>query len=853
MRNLSKTGAPFLFLIVLLATSCMNPFGRGGDASTGVSGGGSVEVAVATLGAASIVPDVAALVSSYTATLSREGFADVTRSGNQTTFSFPDVAAGRWNVMVEALDENDQVIGRGTATVEVSALEATSVAVSVEPTSEGSGGIDITVTWPLDLIEDVDAATLTPIGSDPIGITAWITEGPTEARYVGAHQSGVYELRMVFQREGVQVATLIVAVQVYDNVATAETIELTEDEIGQPPTPPADRTATGGDNQVTLTWTDASPINDNYELQRKREMDSIWQNLTIDPPLGGTATEYVDNTAVGGTTYNYRIRGTNSFGPVLDSEGWVEFNAVTATTPQLDPPTLTPPDPFVEGGKILLSTNKPNSVRYYYTKDGQTDPTFDSVTLEPGPNTFAVWQYEGIVLNSAGTREIRVLARSDGWLTSGITTQTVTVVDGTIVTNDSKSGAGSLFEAISNATAGSTITFDDDYTIYLGAPSAFDYYLDNDITIDGGSRSVTIDGGRGARHFELVSNISVTIRNIRLWRGKQSTPNLEDGGSIYVNSGADLTLENVHFDENGGGGGAGQFMSGGAIYNDGGTVTIKNTLFEEGTVNRNGGALANTNNGTVTIRDSRFVGNRTGTDNAFEGGGAIYAGAGTTTTIINSLFAENRADNEDGGAIKVSGGGEVIIQGSLFAENYALTAGAIYIDGTSSVQVANSVFANNSIRGDPFFNAQLIRLGDGTADVVGSSFINQQYVNATSIVNSAFGNNDDGDPTLTSSASQETTHSIGPGLSQTTNLDEAAEFVRAPGPGPDGSWGTDDDDWGDMRLVAGSGGIDAGNNDDVSADSTDVDEDGDTGENAPDYAGNVRIGNGTVDMGAAER
>src|SRR5690606_13172794 len=38
------------------------------------------------------------------------------------------------------------------------------------------------------------------------------------------------------------------------------------------------------------------------------------------------------------------------------------------------------------------------------------------------------------------------------------------------------------------------------------------------------------------------------------------------------------------------------------------------------------------------------------------------------------------------------------------------------------------------------------------------------------------------------------------GATCTDVLDEDPRFVRAPSPGPDGVWGTDDDDYGDLRL-----------------------------------------------------
>jgi hypothetical protein len=91
-------------------------------------------------------------------------------------------------------------------------------------------------------------------------------------------------------------------------------------------------------------------------------------------------------------------------------------------------------------------------------------------------------------------------------------------------------------------------------------------------------------------------------------------------------------------------------------------------------------------------------------------------------------------------------------------------------------------------------------------------------------------------------------------------------FVRPTSIGPDGFWGSPDDDWGDLRLLPFSPCVDAGSNADVPTDMADLDGDGDTAEPLPlDRAGAARFlddpqtantGSGTspiVDMGAYER
>src|SRR5690606_6755553 len=48
------------------------------------------------------------------------------------------------------------------------------------------------------------------------------------------------------------------------------------------------------------------------------------------------------------------------------------------------------------------------------------------------------------------------------------------------------------------------------------------------------------------------------------------------------------------------------------------------------------------------------------------------------------------------------------------------------------------------------------------------------------------------------------------GATCTAVLDEDPLFVRPPSPGPDGEWGTEDDDYGDLHLSEGSPAEDYG-------------------------------------------
>jgi hypothetical protein len=85
-------------------------------------------------------------------------------------------------------------------------------------------------------------------------------------------------------------------------------------------------------------------------------------------------------------------------------------------------------------------------------------------------------------------------------------------------------------------------------------------------------------------------------------------------------------------------------------------------------------------------------------------------------------------------------------------------------------------------------------------------------------------------------------------------LDQDPLFVRAPDPGPDRTWGTADDDYGDLRVQAGSPALDFGLTSLLPPDVWDLDGDGDTAEPLPiDVAGQARVRGPEVDLGAYER
>lgn len=236
---------------------------------------------------------------------------------------------------------------------------------------------------------------------------------------------------------------------------------------------------------------------------------------------------------------------------------------------------------------------------------------------------------------------------------------------------------------------GGTVTFNcgaNAKTITL----TFTKQISIDTTIDGGGK-ITLSASN-TNHFQVYSGHILNIKNIKLTNGSSSS-----GGSIENIGTTNAT--NVSFLNNSAGtseGGAvrnnGIFKAknstfqgnhaalGGAIYNDGGTVTVIGSTFTGNQANAgavSGGAIHN-DGGKVTIKTSTFYNNSAGE------GGAVYTDYGTTNVIKKSTFDTNHATDSGGGIYNF---GTITITASVIKNNTAgNTGGGIAHGGTLTMQ-----------------------------------------------------------------------------------------------------------------------------------------------------------------------
>lgn len=210
------------------------------------------------------------------------------------------------------------------------------------------------------------------------------------------------------------------------------------------------------------------------------------------------------------------------------------------------------------------------------------------------------------------------------------------IVNSNADTDDSfcdKAGQGSfhkdctLREAITaaNGTGGfDSIHFDADRTITITAMDDLPTLTD-DVTIDGETHKVMIDGNTSHRIFQMDVFVVLYLNHLTLRNGNANTSLTYgySGGAIY-NNGGSVDVRNSTFLNNS----APDY--GGAIFGDGDTF-ISNSTFTGNSANSLGGAVGGT--GTLSIKNSTFSAN-----GSPAGAGVFSQGS---LTLLNTIIANS--------------------------------------------------------------------------------------------------------------------------------------------------------------------------------------------------------------------
>ena len=322
----------------------------------------------------------------------------------------------------------------------------------------------------------------------------------------------------------------------------------------------------------------------------------------------------------------------------------------------------------------------------------------------------------------------------------------INVVD---VISNAASGLGSLRQAINDVCDGGEIYFDGDFTIDLSAES--ELLINKSLTIDGDKSDITISGGDNVRVFKVAGTapVSVIFKNLTIAHGKAQsgscsvnhdscgggilidhtvTATIIDstfsdntasyGGAIY-NDGGNLSISKSTF-SNGSG-----FYGGGGIYNWGGTSSITQSSFSNNWANYGGGGVYNSNNSTTDISNSTFSENSTSIS-----GGAIRNYA--TMTINSSTFSSNSADGYDGGAIENTEATLMTINNSTFSGNSAGRNGGGLNNYKSTAMINNSTFTENQASNGGGLNS---RGGNETSTTLVNTIVSNNYITDTATAN----------------------------------------------------------------------------------------------------------------------
>ncbi|MBR5709363.1 MAG: hypothetical protein IKX40_01260 [Thermoguttaceae bacterium] len=262
----------------------------------------------------------------------------------------------------------------------------------------------------------------------------------------------------------------------------------------------------------------------------------------------------------------------------------------------------------------------------------------------------------------------------------------------------------SLREAILYASSGDTITFDSSLngsTITLNQSDGFGALsIDKAVSIDASALSsgLTINGNSG-QIFDVTESGELSLNGLTITGADNAlelsggTPIAGWGGAIYAEG--DVAIANCTFDANHAGFGSVIYTTadltiessvifnnssdayGGAIYiaSTDSVVTISDSQFDSnasGTVyNTYGGAILNT--GNMTISGCEFTSNSA----SYLGGAIYHEGYVSTLTISDSVFSGNSAPT-GGGAIMLNNCGSTVITNSLFYDNTGYYGSAIH-------------------------------------------------------------------------------------------------------------------------------------------------------------------------------
>jgi hypothetical protein len=236
-----------------------------------------------------------------------------------------------------------------------------------------------------------------------------------------------------------------------------------------------------------------------------------------------------------------------------------------------------------------------------------------------------------------------------------------------------------------------------------------DIDIHGDLIIKGVTASETIIDGQGLDRVLHVHSGVTRVNNVTLTNGN---PQNDNGGAIMVKGGSVKLYSSVVSNS--------KANQGGGIYSEATAVHLLGSKVQNNTATLNGGGVVVVNASSLDAVESVISGNQNLTSSDTTGlGGGIYASGAQYVQLERSLLASNKAAR-NGGAISVDGplvvvnstistntagnkGGGIFRKGTggsinntTFTLNKAVSGGGMHIEGGASVDLRNSLLANNT-------------------------------------------------------------------------------------------------------------------------------------------------------------
>lgn len=458
-----------------------------------------------------------------------------------------------------------------------------------------------------------------------------------------------------------------------------------------------------------------------YTLETGPQMATFTVNSTADA-VDASPGDGICATSGGVCTLRAAVQETNALAGVdtvtvpagtylLTIPGTAEDQAATGDLDITDGLILNGADPattIVDGGALdhvfHVQTNHPVTLTGLTIQNGNA----------PYPGGGGIWATSDtqlIIINCHIVNNSSIM-RGGGIFSEG---NLITIINSDISHNTSQWAGGGLSSADASAiiqVTNSTFRENSNYEIYAAGGGASLYGSVVEISRTQFINNQTNNVG-GALHFS-GDNAIVSINETDFLQNTADSW----GGAMYLTGLTQtVSIANSHFESNqstaGPGGAIGLYNNAQVATETGLALHITNSSFASNTANSWGGAIhAQGYTITVAITGSEFIENVgssggviglygpgptvtttgvtahiTGTtfsaNTAVSGGGAIRAGIGTLTTIINAAFIQNTSGG-DGGAAHFSADGmtgfaTAHIANSTFSSNQAaLSGGAIY-------------------------------------------------------------------------------------------------------------------------------------------------------------------------------